>query len=53
MTERNLDKVMLNEFSAIDDYQNIYTVETIGDKVKQLLEEYENVADQFINQVRL
>lgn len=51
LIEFNIDKAILSELCTMDDYYHIYTVEEIKNRIEQLLEKYEDAADQFINQV--
>ena len=51
LTEHNVDKAILSELRVMDDYHHIYSQEEIRDRVQQLLEKYEDIAEQFTSQV--
>lgn len=51
LDERHVDKEILEELRIMDDYYHIYSQETIREKIGELLEKFEDAAEQFTSQV--
>lgn len=51
LNEYSLNKELLTELRVMDDYHHIYSPETIKNKLIELLKHYDEIADQFKDQI--